>query len=71
MNDYRPTHVLLILGILITDIGFMFVSDERGWTFAYGFALLNAIFASGWIVAFGIPILWKSYKKHLNISECK
>jgi hypothetical protein len=30
--------------------------------FAYGLALLNAIFSAGWLVAYGIPILWKSYK---------
>jgi hypothetical protein len=62
IDKYTPAHVLLIVGICITEIGFIFVSDAKGWMFAYGLSLLGVIFASGWIVAFGIPILWKHFK---------
>jgi hypothetical protein len=63
-NIYEhPIIVLLIAGIFITSLGLMLLSDTKGWMFPYGLCLLNTIFSAGWIIVYGIPILWHSYKR--------
>ena len=59
----HPIMVLLIVGIFITSLGLMFISDMEGFMFSYGMSIFVMIFSAVWIIAYGIPILWNKRKK--------